>query len=352
MIVSLDGWYRYVRDMCIGVPMKIKNESTDAIEFIETGNVETKEVIQKVDEYSFIDDDIIEVDRLIDPLSITPQDGLRYSIINIIAYCISKLVNDYMSRYCSNSHTDNDRPCLISMKNEFLFKRVLITDAKKHYASKVEIQEGNIIPEEKSLDVKGMDAFVKSSTNPEIQKRLKKVLYDDILNSEIIDPRKILKDIARVEKEIFDSINKGEKKFFKPAKVKSVSAYEAPMRIQGIVASYAYNALHEPGTEALDMSIRNSIDIAKVDINMKNIDRIKETHPYVYEKAVELMKTPDYATGIGAIAIPLNEPVPDWILPFIEYDTIIRDNVSGFPIESIGLHRGAKTNNSTNIIQF
>lgn len=122
MIVSLDGWYQYVRNMCIGVPMKIKVQSTDAIEFIESGKVDTKEVIQKVDEYSFINDDIIEVDRLIDPISITPQDGLRYSIINIIAFCISKLVNDYMSRYCSNSHTDNDRPCLISMKNEFLNK--------------------------------------------------------------------------------------------------------------------------------------------------------------------------------------------------------------------------------------
>ena len=352
MIISMDGWYRYVRDMCIGIPMKIKKECTDAIEFIDSGDVKTEESKATVNEYSFIDDDIIEMDRLIDPFVITPQDGLRYSIINIIAYCIGKLVNDYMDRYCTNSHTDNERACLITMKNEFLFKRVLITDAKKHYASKMEVQEGNMVPEEKQLDVKGMDAFVKSSTNPEIQKRLKKVLYDDILNNEMIDPKQVLRDIAKIEKEIFDSINKGEKMFFKPAKVKSVSAYEAPMRIQGIVASYAYNALHEPGTEALDMSIRNSIDIAKVDINMKNVDRIRDTHPYVYEKAVELLHTKDFETGISAIAVPLNEPVPNWVLPFIEYDQIIRDNVSGFPIESIGLRRGAKTNNITNIIQF
>ena len=351
-IVSFDGWYQYVRQWCAGIPMAIKNEVIDAIEFIESGNIETSEVKQKVEEYSFLNDEIIEVDRLIDPMVITPQDGLRYSIINILAYCIGILVNDYMDKYCTNSHSDNERACLISLKNEFLFKRVLITDAKKHYASKMELQEGNVIPEDKSLDIKGMDAFVKSSMNPATQARLKKILYDDILNSESIDQLQVLRDIARVEKEIFDSINNGEKSFFKPVKVKSLSSYENPMRIQGIVASYAYNALHEPGTEALDMSIRNSVDVVKVDISMKNIDRIRDSFPGVYERAVELLKTKEFANGISSVAIPLNEPVPGWILPFIEYATIINDNVSGFPIESIGLYRGSSNNNSMNIISF
>lgn len=351
-IVSFDGWYQYVRQMCAGIPMNIKNEVVDAIELIENGNVEVSESKQKVEEYSFLNDEIIEVDRLIDPMVITPQDGLRYSIINILAYCIGILVNDYMDKYCTNSHSDNERACLISLKNEFLFKRVLITDAKKHYASKMELQEGNVIPEDKSLDIKGMDAFVKSSMNPATQARLKKILYDDILNSESIDQLQVLRDIARVEKEIFDSINNGEKRFFKPVKVKSLSSYENPMRIQGIVASYAYNALHEPGTEALDMSIRNSVDVVKVDISMKNIDRIRDSFPGVYERAVELLKTKEFANGISSVAIPLNEPVPGWILPFIEYATIINDNVSGFPIESIGLYRGSSNNNSMNIISF
>ena len=350
-IVSFDGWYRYVREMCVGIPMAIKNEVVDAAEFAD-GNMEISEPIQKVDEYSFVNDDIIEVDRLIDPMVIIPQDGLRYSIINILAYCIGILVNDYMERYCDNAHSTNERACLISLKNEFLFRRVLITDAKKHYASKMELQEGNRVPEEKSLDIKGMDAFVKSSTNVAVQKRLKAILYDDILNTETIDQIQILRDIAKVEKEIFDSINAGKKEFFKPVKVKSLSSYENPMRIQGITASHAYNALHEPGTEALDLSIRNSVDVVKVDMNMKNIDRIRETFPGVYERAIELMKTREYSTGINSIAIPLNEPLPGWILPFIEYSEIIKDNVSGFPIESVGLFRGNPYNNSTNIIRF
>lgn len=119
-IVSFDGWYQYVRQMCAGIPMDIKNEVVDALEFIENGNVEVSEPKQRVQEYSFIDDDMIEVDRLIDPMVIIPQDGLRYSIINVLAYCVGKLVNDYMEKYCTNSHSDNERACLITLKNEFL----------------------------------------------------------------------------------------------------------------------------------------------------------------------------------------------------------------------------------------
>ena len=117
-VISMDGWYRYIVDMCIGVPMKIKTQITDGAEFSENGTVSTESTI--VQEYSFIDDDMIEIDRLINPIKIIPQDGLRYSIINIISYCMSTMINDYMYKYCQNANTSNERPCLISMKNEFL----------------------------------------------------------------------------------------------------------------------------------------------------------------------------------------------------------------------------------------
>ena len=351
-IVCYDGLYRYVRNMCAGIPMKIKKMVTD----VDTMKSKVSDL--KVNELDPNNpeayDEEMEADREINPMIITPQDGLRYSIINIFTYCMSSLVNSYMQVYCSNSNTNknNINPCLMSLKTEFLFKRLLITDAKKHYASKIELQEGHIVPEEKSLDIKGMDAFVKSTSNPITQEHLKKILYDDILDSESIDIVRVLKDINKVEQEIFDSINAGEKKYYKPAQVKAVSTYENPMRIQGIVASYAYNALHEEGTEALDLTTRNPIDIVKVDINSKNIDKNRDTFPEVYNKAIALLKTKQYSDGIDAIAIPIAEPVPKWVIPFVSVAEIVNDSVKGFPIESIGVKRGSDTNNTTNIIHF
>nr|WP_301066435.1 family B DNA polymerase [uncultured Duncaniella sp.] len=216
----------------------------------------------------------------------------------------------------------------------------------------MELQEGNVVPEEKSLEIKGMEAFVKSTSNAASQDQLKQILYNDILNSEVVDQLQVLKDIAVLEKEIFNSITKGEKKYFKPAKIRSAASYEAPMRIQGISAAYVYNALREPTMEVIDLTARNSIDIVKVDIDKKSVTKLRDRWPAIYEKALNLLATKEFADGIRSIAIPLNEPVPEWILPFIRYAEIVNDNVAKFPLESIGLFRGSPNNNSTGMIQF
>lgn len=351
-IISYDGWYNYVLEHTIGVPMMIKSTETDLIKAVE----DYKEVMvsfKPVTDYEFINEELIESERLIDPMVIIPQDGLKYSIINILAYCTSKMVNDFMSKYVDNANAQKEGvSCLLSLKNEFTFARALITDAKKHYATKVVLQEGNDIPEDERLDVKGMEAFVKSTINPTVQEKMKRVLYEDILNADEIDQIKLLKDLAMIEREIYDSIIRGEKIYYKPVKVKSMSSYENPMRIQGIKASVVYNALHEPGTEALDLTTQNPVDIIKVEITPRNIEKIKDSNPYVYEKAMELFQIKEFENGIDSIAIPYSEPVPNWVLNFVRISEIINNNIGNFPLESVGLYRGQKTNNYTNLIEF
>jgi hypothetical protein len=346
-IVSFDGWYRYILDKTYGIPMNIKRTFMD---------MSTEEVSKErtIPEYDFFNDEIIEIDRLSNPIIMVPQDGLRHSIIDILSYCTSILLNEYVEQMCHNFNAIRPEGCLLMLKNEFTFRRVLITNAKKHYASKMEVQEGNEIPDtlEKSLDVKGMEAFVKSTMSETTQNKLKKILYEDILNTPTIDQVNVVKKIAMVEKEIYDSIGRGEKDYYKPVKIRSASSYEKPMFIQGVKASVAYNALHEDGTEAIDTTVRNSLDIVKVEITKKNINKIAESYPEVYNKALQLLDDEYFKAGIDAIAIPANEPVPGWILPFVRYAEIVNDNVGKFPLESIGLYRGNPNNNSTNIISF
>ena len=358
-ILSLDAWYRYVLDKVYDIPMKIKTELISPIEFFEEdefGDVELIKAIEFIEpkyDYNFYSDELVEVERLIEPYKIIPQDGLRYSIINIMAYCLSQLINDYMIRYTksSNSYSEN-KPCLLIMKNEFLFQRAMITDGKKNYASIQEMQEGNKIPEKNSLDIKGLASMTKSTMNETTRKNLKKILYEDVLKAPKVDQVKVIKELAKCEKMIYNSILAGKKEYYKPAKVKSISNYENPMRIQGIKASIVYNTLRDPGLEAIDLEKRNSIDIIKVDINLKNIGTIKEKYPETYEKTLELLKTKDFDGEIDSIALPMNVDTPQWLMGFIDYTTIITDNISGFPLESLSLYRGNKNNNYTNIIKF
>lgn len=197
-----------------------------------------------------------------------------------------------------------------------------------------------------------MEAFIKSSVAEATRNKLKKILYEDILNSEDIDQVRVIKDLSILEKEIYDTIRSGKKDYYKPVKVKSQSAYENPMRIQGIKASVAYNALHEPGTEAIDLTIRNSLDIIKTEINHRTVEKIRDEYPDVYNKVLELLKLEAYKDGIDSIALPINEPVPGWVKPFIRYAEIINDNLANFPLESIGVFRGGDNNNKTNLIKF
>lgn len=364
-IISLDAWYRYNLDKVYNIPMTIKRhlyKPLFELKYDEFGDcinmINPIEEIDPVYDYNFYTDEVIETERLINPITICPQEGLRYSIINIIAYCLSKMILDYMKRYTVNSNSYDERRgnsvALMRMKNEFLFKRVLTKqDAKKNYANIQEIQEGKIIPKEKGLTIMGMP-MTKATLADRTQQRLKEILYEDILNTGEVDQIKVLKDLALFEKEIYRHIMSGGRDYFKPATVKSIDNYEDPMRIVGIKGTIVYNNLRDENMQALDLDTRNSVDLIKLNINMENVDGLKELHPDKYAKCIELMNNvKQFKDKIDIMALPLNENPPEWIKPYIDFNSIINFNLGTFPLESIGLSKMDKKQvNYSNIISL
>lgn len=367
-IVCLDGWYRYILDKVKDMSFNISTREFDI-------NEDDDETNSTEIDYDFIKDEVITRDKKIKLMTVIPQEGLRYSIINIMAHICGTLVNEYMIEYTKNAHSySDDRKCLIISKNEFLMKRMLLTMGKKHYATKLEIQEGNIIPDtmDESLDIKGLE-INKSTLNENVRKELKRILYDDIINCDIIDQVKVIKDLKILEAQIYQSLQSGEKTYYKPASIKSMSAYAEddhdPMRIQGIKASYIWNIVKDPELEAIDLSARNTIDIVKVIINERNVGVIQNKYPEVYDKLIQVLRDPkiqnfgkpiDNARGktigdgeITALAIPIDVKTPKWVMEFIDYTSIINDCMSSFPIESIGITKMNKSSiNYTNIISL
>lgn len=376
-IISVDGWYRFIVEQISGMKLKIANDFENPscdIDALKEDLEEKNEAKEEIDyEYNFNTDEVYEVHRLSHPEISTGDNNVRYSIISILSYILDHTVNDYMTKMCENfnsvdgtSHTAKD--CKIWAKTEFLFARLMmVPHAKKNYASIMEMQEGNMVPEEKQLDTKGIEAIHKSSKPLSTRKALKKILLEDILRTPVPDQLKFIKDIAVLEHNIIDSIRSGSKEYFKPATVKSMSTYDDPLRIQGIKASIAWNFIKPAEVEGLDLNERNAINIAKVHINRANVEDIKDKYPEVYQNMItalddETFKT--YTSGnktpkrlisneIGAVAIPINVEVPDWIKDFIDYEAIIEDNLAGFPYESVGIQRMGKENLAyTNIVQL
>jgi len=358
-IISLEPWYQFVLEKTKGIEMNIKHEIIDIVEYLEAdefGDRELLNIVERVDytyDYDFYDEKLIQRERMINPVQVIPQDGLRHSIINIMSYCISQLILDYMHKYTMNHNSAApDRKCLLIMKNEYLFKSILLTEGKKNYASIQEVEEGNLVPKNKSLAISGLP-IDKIGIPKSTSKALKKIMYEDILNTEEINQIDILKKIAILERKIFTSIENGETEYHKPARIKSIGTYDNPMRIQGIKASVAYNCLRDHDQEAIDLDKRNSILIIKVNISKKTIESLRNTDPDKFAQMEKLLETKEFKGVVEAVAIPYNASIPKWLVEFIDYKTIIHNNLNSFPLESIGISR---LNNSsityTNILEL
>ena len=339
--------------------LEIKKQYVDAVELMEYDEFDERiilDAVHKVEpdyDYDFENDELIEMRTRVDVAKILPENNLRYSIINIMAYTITQLLDDFFIGYTKRSNSWNkDKKCLIIMKNEYLLARALLTMNKKNYASKQELQEGNFIPEEESLDIKGL-AINKPPLTKNMRKELKNILFNDILNVDKIDQVKVIKDLAILEKKIFNSLKQGEKIYYKSVTIKSIDHYDDPMRIQGIKASLVWNAIKDDDYISIDLSTRNAIDIVKVNINESTIEKIKDLYPETYNKIVDLLKNKDFKGCITSLAVPKDSIVPEWLQYFIDYTTIINDNISCFPLESIGVSKLDNNNiNYTNIIQI
>jgi hypothetical protein len=133
-IISLDAWYRFSKSLTEDCDLKFKKyQIPSVISFLEKDEFgdytkDSKEKLKPFEfvdpdyDYDFQDDKLIEMRHAISPFTIYPEDNVRYTLINIIAYVLDVLVNDYMERYTKLNHSYNpeNHKCRISAKNEFL----------------------------------------------------------------------------------------------------------------------------------------------------------------------------------------------------------------------------------------
>ena len=344
-IVSFDAFYHFVLDKMIGETLAISELEVD------WNSDEVRRVPAKEIRYDFYRDEVIEMESLVKPFILIPQNNLRYSIINIIAYISGNLCNEYVVEFTKSTHSWKEgRKCLLYLKNEFLFSRALLTPNKKNYATNQELKEGVILEQdqEHAMDIKGLP-INKSTMNDSAKAALQKILYEDILMSKYIDQVKIIEKIAILEHTIEKSLRDGKKEYYKPLSIKALSSYEDPMRIQGIKASIIWNKLKGPDLEAIDLNARNTIDVVKVKITPSNIDLIYQDYPEVYDRLVQLFTDTslfkdEKKKEITTLAIPTGVETPEWVKVFIDYKTIINDNITNFPFGSVGITRLGSNN--------
>ena len=153
--------------------------------------------------------------------------GVKYRAVRFYKYRPNYTSNPCISSNLAkvdNTYQD-DRKCLLIMKNEFMFKSLLLTFGAKNYADLQLVQEGNIVPYEKQLDIKGLP-ITKVGMPKSTSESLTKILEFDILRKNHIDQADIIRKFATLEKQIIQSIKDKKKEFHKPARIKSLSYYK------------------------------------------------------------------------------------------------------------------------------
>ena len=89
----------------------------------------------------------------------------------------------------------------------------------------------------------------------------------------------------------------------------------------------------------IDLDTRNSILNIKIDINKKNVDELQDKYPEIYEKITKLMEKKEFSKGITGIAIMPDMDVPEWVKDYIDYATIVNDNIRPFPLSALNISR-------------
>lgn len=361
-IISFDAWYRFILNKVYNIDMPIKHQKRDMIDIIkadEWGDKPLREMVTYVEpqyDYNFYTDEVIELDRLINPCALVPQDNLRYAIINIIAYICSDLVVDYLAEYTklSGSYVEGVTPRAI-MKNEFLFQRVMLTESRRNYADIQNLQEGNIIPKgiKSQLAIMGLP-INKSVLSEDVKKKLQHILYEDVLTADKVDQVRVMKQLIIFEKEIYNSIMNKETKYYKPDNIAAINSYKKdPLSVNGILAATIYNEMRTEDMPAINLEERNKIIKIKIDVSKKNVEKIKDSHPEEYAKLVALLNHPILGSKVTTIGLPVDVAVPDWVLSFVDFTTIINDQLKNFPLDSIGLKRlNNDSVNVSNIVQL
>lgn len=300
--------------------------------------------------FNFKENKIEENEKRIPFLNFKNNDGHRFGLLNIGSYILGNIINDYVERYVYNANAfinDTDKHCLMVLKNEFLMKNILLTDAKKLYASIIELREGNIM--NNKIDIKGLQ-IAKSTSNKRIRSDLENLLYHLILNPDTVDYHEVVEQLSVLKEILKNSLSNKEKDYYNPAKIKSISSYDNPYGKEGIRGMILWNIIKEPDQPLFDLEDLNFVDILKLSID-PNI--LKEKYPDKYNAIVEYCKedpnflplpnnefNPDkMIKKINNISVPKNSIIPEFLVEFIDYDTIIDGNLSKLPIENIGIFK-------------
>lgn len=277
--------------------------------------------------------------------------------VNTAAFMLTEMVNDILLFYGERANIPEEYRSRYNMKNEFLFKRLVVASVKKRYVAEVVLREGKLT---RKLDVKGMD-FIKAVSTDEFEDFCKKITRKYVVSDDVNIPA-LQRELIKYRDYIRDGIASGKKDHLPNATVKDISAYKYPWREEAVRGAYIWNALY-PNNEIESSS---KVKIAKLTATSEaSISCLKDKYPDVYEvlinKVFHSNNDAIAKNGLSVLAIPANANIPEWAIQFIDYETIINKIMAAYNSVTdslkidqvkVGKSTSRRTTRFSNIVRF
>jgi DNA polymerase elongation subunit (family B) len=277
-----------------------------------------------------------------------PDDAnTKFIAVSIKAFLMTNMIETTLEKYCRTANVLEEYIPKINMKNEFLMGTMALAATKKRYISTQLLREGREFDPPK-YDAKGID-FLKGNTREATRAYFDKLSKEEILFTDEISIPKILNKLDEFQDIMRESLSHGKKDFTIPANVKEAEGYKNPLSTMNLLAVMAWNNFYPDNM----ISLPEIVDVVKVTLDKdKSLELLQEKYPDKYKIIEEkyLMDRVMKDKLPNAIAIPKSiEEIPEWIIDFIDYDTIIGDNINKFNSvrESLAIAPSKLKNNKT-----
>lgn len=264
--------------------------------------------------------------------TLSPED-LKFMSVNILAYMITQMLSSLLAYYCKTCNVLDRMAGKINMKNELYFPKILLSKVKKRYIAQIRLREGKLINPPKT-DIKGHD-FKKAGTSEKTEEVLKNIIQNCILVPKIdpVDVASMNTKLFEFENEIRESLKNGERRFLTRMNCKQPIAYKEKTRMsQGAVLGVIlWDTLNPTNV----ISLPDKLDMVHVNIpDLKCLEPIRDKYPEIYERMETYIfngPIPELSKGLKYLALPNNtDPIPDWVVPYIDINKIVSKNVGTF----------------------
>lgn len=148
------------------------------------------------------------------------------AIAGAISFIASQAIIHQLALLSKYMNIDKENLNTLAMKNEFLWLVHIPCEVSKHYFAYTVMQEGNVFSKP-DIEIKGV--HLKSSAVPkfviEDSKELMRYILSTISNNNKVKLTYLIDKVKLLEKNITDSIIKGEPIYLKKSKIKNKEAY-------------------------------------------------------------------------------------------------------------------------------